>query len=264
MHPVLFEIPFFGGLTIYTYGVLVALGFLAGMLWVGYEAKRVGEDPARATDLVFYVILAAIIGSRIVYVLVSDRQHFFQDPLSFFRIWEGGLVFYGGLIGATAVSIWYTRYHRRSFWVYADIFSPAIALGHAFGRIGCLMAGCCHGRPAPMETWWTLNFPVHAQGFAPPGIPLYPTQPMESLTALTIFLVLFLLRRFQRFRGEMFVYYLALYGCARIVLEQYRGDAVRGHLLGGLLSTSQLISIGLLVAAAGIWCWQRRRGRIRA
>ena len=147
MHPILFEIPLFGGITIYTYGVLTALGFLSGMMWVNYEAKRVGANADRALDLVFYIIVASILGARATYVLVSDSSQFFSDPLSFFRIWEGGLVYYGGFIGALAMTIWYTHRHHMSFLLYADILATALPLGHAIGRLGCIMAGCCFWRP---------------------------------------------------------------------------------------------------------------------
>ncbi|MBI2343038.1 MAG: prolipoprotein diacylglyceryl transferase [Deltaproteobacteria bacterium] len=259
MHPILFTIPLFGGLTIYTYGVLVATAFLVGMFWVDREARRVGENPARATDLVFYIIVAAIVGSRIVYVLVSEREQFFQDPLSFFRIWEGGLVFYGGFLGALLVALWYIQKHHLNFWRTADIFVPGVALGHAIGRVGCLMAGCCHGRPALHNAWWTLTFPPHEHGFAPPGVPLYPTQPLESIAELLIFAILVVVGRRKRFEGEVFATYLFLYAIVRTALETVRGDAVRGFLFGGLLSTSQAISLLLGFAAIGIWVVRRRK-----
>lgn len=259
MHPVLFKIPLFGGLTVYTYGVLVALGFVAGMWWVGREAKRVGVDPARATDLVFYVIVAALVGSRIAYVLISDRSQFFSDPMSFFRIWEGGLVFYGGLLGAVAVGVWYTRRHRLAFFTVADLFAPGIALGHAIGRLGCLMAGCCYGRVAPHVHWWTITFPAHERTFAPPGLPLYPTQPVEAVANLTIFLLLVLSRKRRQFEGQVFVWYLMAYAVVRSVIELYRGDQIRGFLIEGILSTSQAISLAMVGLAVVIWATQRRR-----
>ena len=111
MYPVLFKIPLFGGITIYSYGVMVALAFIAGMIWVSRESRRLGQDPAKAVDLVFYVILSAIVGSRILEIIVSEWDRFLENPLMIFKIWEGGLVFYGGLIAAILVSIWYIRRH---------------------------------------------------------------------------------------------------------------------------------------------------------
>lgn len=259
MHPILFEIPFFGGITIYSYGVLVALGFLAGMFWVRHEAKHLGENPDLAVDLVFYVILAALIGSRVAYVLVSERANFLQDPISIFRIWEGGLVFYGGLLGAIAVTLWFTRRYNKSFLLYADMFVPGVAIGHAIGRLGCLMAGCCYGRPVTHEHWWTITFPTHLHGFAPTGVPLYPTQLMESLAEICIFLLLVLLRRWKSFQGEIFCYYLFVYGTIRSIIEIYRGDVIRGYVIENVISTSQAISLCMFVLAGVIWFVQTRK-----
>ncbi|MBI4367622.1 MAG: prolipoprotein diacylglyceryl transferase [Deltaproteobacteria bacterium] len=262
MHPVLFEIPLFGGLRIYTYGVLVALGFLVGMWYVSREAKRLGQSPAEATDLVFYLIIAAILGSRLMYVIVEEWQAFLDRPWIFFRLWEGGLVFHGGLIAAVAVAVGYTRYKRRSFWTYADLFAPAIALGHGIGRIGCLAAGCCHGRQAAGAHWWTLVFPKTPYGFAPPDVPLYPTQPMESLGAFTLFVILFCLRRRLAGNGRLFAVYLFGYSCLRLLVEPLRGVAARNFILGDLVTTGQIISILLLLAAAAIWIARGRRGHV--
>lgn len=259
MYPVLFELPLFGGLKVYAYGVLVALGFLSGMLWVGREAKRLGEDPVRATDLVFYIIIAAIVGSRIAYVAISDSAQFFRDPLSFFRIWQGGLVFYGGLIGAAVFALWYTHRHRLSFWRMADIFAPGIPLGHFWGRLGCLMAGCCHGRPAPDDLWCAITFPVSEQGFAPAGVPLYPTQLMEAVGTLMVFGILVVLRKKKRFEGQVLALYLLLYAALRSGVEFYRGDAIRGFVFGGMMSTSQAISALLVLIALGIWLTQSKK-----
>ncbi len=259
MHPVLFELPIFGGLRVYTYGVLVALGFLAGMMWVGKEAKRLGEDPARATDLVFYIIIVALLGSRMAYVAISDSEQFFRDPLSFFRIWEGGLVFYGGLITAILFAVWFTHRHQLSFWRMTDVFAPGVSLGHAFGRLGCLMAGCCHGRPAPADLWCAMTFPLQEHGFAPAGVPLYPTQIIESIGNLGIFLALFFLRKRKQFDGQVFALYLLFYAGLRSVVEYYRGDDIRGFVLDHILSTSQAVSVVFVCIALGIWITQSKK-----
>lgn len=260
MHPLLFELPILGGVKIYTYGVLAALGFLVGMWWIHHEARRVGEDSARATDLVFYIIIAAIVGSRIAHVLLADWDHFRAEPLSFFRIWEGGLVFHGGLIGAIGMAIVFVRKHRRSFWIYADIFAPAIAVGHAIGRLGCLAAGCCHGLPVTGRSpWWALIFPPDPHSFAPASIPLYPTQLLESAGEFTIFLGLVLLRYRTRFAGQLFACYLIGYGCLRFFIEPLRSAESRDYLIGQTLSSGQEISLLIVVAAVVIWIVRGRR-----
>lgn len=262
MYPVLFTIPLFGGITIHSYGVMVALGFVAAILWVTYESKRLGQDPARAMDLVFYIILSAIVGSRILHVAIAERERFIDNPLMIFKIWEGGLVFYGGLIAAVAVGIWYVRRHRMPVLLTCDIFAPAISIGHAIGRIGCFLAGCCYGRPVDHPAWYSLTFPVLPKTFAPTGIALYPAQLMEAGGEFLIFLSLVIFRRWKRFDGQIIATYLMLYAILRSFNECFRGDSERGFVVGEWLSTSQFISIILFIAGAALYVkFWRRKGR---
>jgi phosphatidylglycerol:prolipoprotein diacylglycerol transferase len=138
MFPFLFRI---GPLSLHTYGVFVAIGFLAGITLALREARKAGMDPGKILDLFFYIVLAAIVGSRILYVLLNFHQYR-GDPIGIIRIWEGGLVFYGGLILAAGVVIWYVRRNELGLWLVADVLAPSIALGHFFGRLGCFFSGC--------------------------------------------------------------------------------------------------------------------------
>jgi len=261
MYPILLRIPLFGDFTftIYTYGFFVALAFVAGMVWVSYESRRVGENPARAMDLAFYIIVAAIIGSRVLHVLVSERERFLQNPLTIFRIWEGGLVFYGGLIASVIVAVWFMRRHKLSFWIYSDIFSPAIAIGHVLGRIGCLMAGCCYGRVIDHKAWYSIVFPDNPSCFAPIGVPLYPTQIMEAAGELIIFAILFFFRRFKKFDGQIFATYLILYSVLRAFVEYFRGDTSRGFVVEPWISTSTFISILMFLLGVFIYILKMRQ-----
>ena len=263
MHPVLFEIPAFGGIRIYSYGLMVALAFVAWTLWVYYESKRRGQDPGRALDLIFLIIFAAIVGSRLLHILVAEPERFFSNPLVFFRIWEGGLVFYGGLIGAVLVSFWFCRRHRLPALVYSDICAPAIPLGHAIGRLGCFLAGCCYGLPTNGMHWYSLVFPHDPHTFAPPGVPLYPTQLMESAGEASIFLILFVMRYRQKFDGQIIASYLMLYAVLRSTLECFRGDLERGFVIDPWLSTSQFISAIIFVLGLGLYLVGRNRWKRR-
>ncbi|MBI4411695.1 MAG: prolipoprotein diacylglyceryl transferase [Deltaproteobacteria bacterium] len=262
MFPILFEfpkwIPLIGGHALHTYGLMVAVAFLSGMLWVRFEAKRLGIDPQKMMDLFFYVVVSAIVGSRLLYVFASVPR-WWMDPAVFFRIWEGGLVFYGGLIGAVLVSVWYCRRHRFSFLTVADVFTPGIALGHVFGRLGCFAAGCCYGLKAPVGSFWSVVFPYNSAGIAPANVPLYPVQLFESFGELVIFAVLFLFRKKKKFEGEVFVLYLTLYPVLRTILEFFRGDKIRGFIIEGMLSTSQFISMIWFTIALALWTTLRRR-----
>lgn len=256
MFPILFKIPdwfpLLGGRALHIYGLMTAIGFMSGLCWVRYEAKRVDLHPEKLMDLFFAIVLASVIGARLLFVFVSVKE-WWADPLVFFRVWEGGLVFYGGLIGAVLTSVWYINRHRLPFFRVADVFAPGIALGHAFGRIGCFAAGCCYGRPSPLHSFFGVIFPETEYSIAPSGIPLYVTQLMESFGLFFIFIFLFFFRKLKKFNGEVFLLYLILYPFLRIVMETFRGDKIRGVFFGGTVSISQLISLVWIVAALIIW-----------
>jgi phosphatidylglycerol:prolipoprotein diacylglycerol transferase len=173
MHPVLFRI---GPFALHTYGVFVAIAFLASISLALREARRVGESADHILDLCFYILVAAIVGSRILYVVINWPV-FQQDPLEILRIWRGGLVFYGGFIAAVLTAFWYVRKAGLSPWKTTDILAPSLAFGQFIGRIGCFFAGCCYGRPSDLP--WAVTF-TNPESLAPKGIPLHPTQIYSS------------------------------------------------------------------------------------
>lgn len=241
MYPVLIK---YGDFAIYTYGFFIALGFLAGMSVGKTEAKRIGLDPGKIMDFAFYVLIAAIICSRLFYVITAPEK-FLDDPVEIFRIWNGGLVFYGGFIGAVAVGIIYLKKHKMPLWKTADLAAPSVAIGHFFGRIGCFFAGCCHGRECDLP--WAVVF-THPKTLALPGIPLHPTQLYSAFSNLTIFGLLWFFRTRTRFDGQLFWSYVFVYGIARSIIETFRGDD-RGGLLFEMLSVSQTIGLSMSVVA---------------
>ena len=248
MFPLLFEVPIFGGVRIYTYGLMYALGFLIGISYVARLAKKSDVSPETVLDLSFYIILAGVIGARVLYIL-TDWQRFSGHPIDVFKIWEGGLVFYGGLIGAMIASYVYTKKHKISFLKVLDLFMPGASLGHAIGRLGCLAAGCCYGKPAPAWFPFSISFPASSHSLAPVGVPLYPTQIIESLSLFLVFLFLARLYPRRKFDGQVFISYVISYGIIRILVEIFRGDLIRGFLIPNWLSTSQFISIGFIIFA---------------
>lgn len=267
MFPILFKIPLFGlfgrdFFPIHSYGLMVALGFLFGSWFVQWQAKKQGEDPAKALDLVFYILVSSILGSRILFVITAEWDKFLQNPLHLFKIWEGGLVFYGGLIAAVLTSVWYVRKHHLPFWKFFDFFTPAVALGHAIGRQGCFLVGCCFGKPLFAKTWYSVTFSENIGSLAPTGIPLYPTQLMESFGEFLIFLGLAWALKRKKFGGQIFCLYLISYAVLRFFLEFLRGDFDRGFLFDGRLSTSQFIAAILFAFGIGLYllrCCQSRR-----
>lgn len=243
MHPVLFSL---GPFTLYAYGLFLALGFFAGLMVSRREAGLLGENPDTVTDIVFYLIIFGVLGGRLFFIL-TNLQSFIKHPMNVFRVWEGGLVFYGGFIFAALSVFVYTKIKKISLWKYADILAPGLAIGHALGRIGCLMAGCCYGRQCDLP--WAIVFHNH-NSLAPLEIPLHPTQIYEALSNLAIFGALMAFRRKKQVDGQVFWVYVFLYGVMRIVIEFFRGDD-RGDFLFGVVSVSQ--SIGILMILASVF-----------
>ncbi|MFH0810021.1 MAG: prolipoprotein diacylglyceryl transferase [Pseudomonadota bacterium] len=245
MHPTLLRL---GPVAIHTYGVLIALGFLAGIWLAGREARLRGENPEVILDLAFYIIAAAIIGSRLFYVAVNWPE-FSGHPLDVFKIWRGGLVFYGGLLAAAPVALIHVRRHGLGVATMADVLAPSLALGQSFGRLGCFFAGCCYGRTSS-SPWPSVCF-SNPETLAPQNVPLHPTQLYDSALMLVIFGLLMISRRYKRFDGQMALTYLLLFTPERVLLEELRADTYK-TLFGGWLSLTQLISVCLFVAAAAL------------
>lgn len=252
MHPILFEIPriefqdwVIGPIPLRLYGLMIGLGFILGIFLAARQAKKEGINPDRVLDLGVYVLLTAIVGSRALFVL-TDLREFAAKPLEAFALWKGGLVFYGGLLAAVPVGIWYLRKHKLPVWKTADIMAPSIALGQAFGRLGCFSAGCCYG--APSHGWFSVIF-SDQHSLAPLGVPLFPTQLTESFGAFLIFVALMLFRRYKKYDGQLFWLYVLLYAVLRFIVEFFRGDAIRGLYFGNAISTSQIIAISLFILA---------------
>jgi phosphatidylglycerol:prolipoprotein diacylglycerol transferase len=231
MFPVLLKI---GSLSIFTYGFFIAIGFLAGIFLAVKEAKRLGEDHEKIMDLCFYVLIAAILGSRLFYVATSPEM-FMNNPVEILKIWNGGLVFYGGFIAALVTGVVYLKVQNIPVWRTADIMAPSLALAHFFGRIGCFFAGCCYGKYCDLP--WAVTF-NHPDSLAPTGIPLHPTQLYESLSNLIIFSILWFFRKRKKHDGQIFWIYVLLYGVTRSVIETFRAD-FRGEYIFGYLSVSQ-------------------------
>jgi phosphatidylglycerol:prolipoprotein diacylglycerol transferase len=265
MHPRLVTIPFpsfellgwnFGPFALPTYGVLLAIGFLAGLYVAHWQAKRSGLDAARIADMAVYVLIAGLIGAKLMLVAV-DYRYFVSNPRELFSLFQSGGVFYGGLLAGLVVAIYFARKYRLPVWATADVLAPGVAIGQSIGRLGCFAAGCCWGKTANVP--WAVTFTdVNAARTVgtPLDTPLHPSQLYESLATLLIFTVLVWLAPRKKFQGQVVLAYVTLYSIARFFLEYYRGDAGRGYI--GPLSTSQAVAVVLVVLAGVLYARLRK------
>jgi phosphatidylglycerol:prolipoprotein diacylglycerol transferase len=233
-----------GDLTIAWYGVFVALGFLVGFWTASRRARLARISPEQVLDLGPWLIVGSILGARALYVLSYWREEFAKDPLEIIMIHHGGLVYYGGLLGASLAFIIYAKWKRLPLWSLADVLAPSIALGYAFGRIGCLMNGCCYGRECSLP--WAIHFPEGHPTY-PHGV--HPTEIYDSLLSLGLYAFLAWLFRRRHFDGQVFATYLVIYAVLRSLVESFRGDYPVRY-LGGWATPAQLVS--LFILAAGV------------
>lgn len=248
MYPRLLTTPYY---TLHTFGVFLAAAYMTSLWWLVRSGRRKGLDPDELSSLGLWAIAGAFIGAKALMVVRTLPEYLAQPSALFstsFLTSAGD--FYGGFIGGVLASLLFFRRHPSlSFWPLADLCGPAIALGQAIGRIGCLMAGDDYGSPAPDLPWAvTFTDPDAARiGGAPLGVPLHPVQLYETLACLAIFLALVWLARRKTFDGQIIIAYSIVYAAARFLLEFVRGDVDRGFVFGGLLSTSQFIAVAIVI-----------------
>lgn len=236
----------------------MAVAFLAGFWTASRRCVRDGLSPEKILDLGPWLIIGAILGARILYVVTYWKESFADEPFyEVFKVWNGGLVYYGGLIGAALGCILYSALKKISLWKLADALAPSIALGYVFGRMGCFLNGCCYGRACDLP--WAVHYPAD-NPLHPPTTPVHPTQIYDSLLSLVLYLGLAWLYRRKKFDGQIFAAYLMCYAVTRSIVESFRGDYDVAHIHTTLhLTPAQLVSIGIFVAGAVLFAVQFRR-----
>jgi phosphatidylglycerol:prolipoprotein diacylglycerol transferase len=254
MYPRLLEL---GPVTVYTYGVLLAAAYLLGLQLAIVRGRSRHLDQTRVLDLGIYIIISALIGAKLL-LLVVDFRTYVDNPSELLTLARSGGVFYGGLIVAVIVALWYIRRIGLPLWTTCDVFAPGIALGHVVGRLGCFFAGCCYGRPTSVPWAITFTDPFAASNVGTPlNVPLHPTQLYEAgAEALILIVLLATESRGRRYTGRTFWLYMLLYAISRYIIEMYRGDP-RGTIL--MFSTSQFISLILAPLSIGMLVYLRRR-----
>ena len=279
MHPILFEIP---GLNfkVRAFGVMVALGFLLGSWILGRLAARYGHDPKgdpqRYASITSWIVIGVILGARLMYVVVETLQGsqvgqgFLEDPLSIFYVWQGGLVMYGGMLGAIGFGM-FRAWQLGVAPVHAlDLGLVAGFVGQAIGRVGCLLVGDDHGKVVP-EGWSWLPFPITLRvpdplpeeslfGLQNAGLQLWATQPLMSLKALLVAFIGWQMLKHRKYAGQVSLVVLLSYSVLRFGVEMLRGVSVRGLWFGNSISTSQLVSL-VVGTFALVMLWRCRDRR---
>jgi len=275
-------------LPVHSYGLMLAAGFVGAVALAQSEARRQGLDAEKVGDLAFWVLVSALVGSRLYFILVNWGEYFGPGWLEETRFGrfprallplEGGLVFYGGFVAAALAAFVYMRRNGMPFFRYADAVIPSVALGHFLGRLGCFGAGCCWGRPSPAHLPWLVRFGPDslayqalavrpdAAALLEPGrattVPLHPTQLYEAFGELAVFLALVLwLRPRRRFPGQILAAWICAYAVLRTAVEIFRGDVERGVVAG--LGVGQWTSAVIFAAGVAVWIAGKRQAAVMA
>jgi len=255
MHPILLKL---GPLTLYTYGFFLALGFLTTIYLAGREARRQGLSAQKIYDLCFWAIIGALVGSRLLYV-VLEPDYFLAHPLDIFALWKGGLVFHGGLIGALAAAFFCIWRYSLPWRNTLDCLAFGMPVGQALGRVGCFMAGCCYGQPSSLP--WAVSFKGVPGSLCPFPEALHPAQLYEAAILLGVFGIIYGLRTRTRFAGQLTLSYFFLAGWTRFGVEFFRhpGD-YRGPVYWGMpLTQLTALIIALLSGAVLLYAWLAAR-----
>lgn len=249
MKPDLFSI---GPITIHGYGLMIGIGFLAAILIAMKRAKKFGLDKDVVFNMGIICIVGGMLGAKILYI-ITEIKSLMESKDLFFDL-ANGFVVYGGIIGAFLLLYFYSRFKKLDFLDYMDLVAPSVSIGQGFGRIGCLLAGCCYGS----ETSCSIGIVFHDSPFAPNGVALLPTQIISSLGNFAFALILILIARKRKTKGIVISMYLLLYGVGRFIVEFMRNDP-RGS-VGGL-STSQFISLFIVAGGLALLFYSKRKAK---
>lgn len=241
-----------GPFTVYGYGFMIAMGILAAYFTGEYRAKKQNMEYGHIFYLVIWCVLGGFAGAKLLY-WITEWKTIINDPGFLLNTLTDGFVVFGGIIGGIFTAYVYCRVKKIEFLQYFDVMMPSVALAQGFGRIGCLLAGCCYGK----ETHGALSITFQNSDFAPNHVPLIPTQIYSSILDFLHYALLLYILKYKKADGQVAGAYLLLYSVGRFILEFFRGDLERGSV--GVLSTSQFIGIFTAIAGAGLIVWAGRR-----
>lgn len=255
MHPILFESELF---TIYTYGFCIAIGALLGFLYMYWQGKKqFGLTFDQSNNLFIMLVLAGIIGGKL-FLIFEDPTLYLNKPSRLFT--GSGFVFYGSLLLAIPIMIWYFKKIKIPVLGMLDVMAIVTCIVHGFGRLGCFMAGCCYG--IPTDSFLGVIFTDAKCQAEPLNTALHPTQLYEASLIFIIMIALWSFQFRKKFDGQLFLLYLIAYAFGRGVLELFRGDLQRGFVIEGWLSNSQFISLFVIAVAIFFYIRLKRNSNL--
>lgn len=235
---------YWGSVAIPVYTLAVSLIFSGGVFYLLNRAQKFHRNRNTAIDLGLAVMIFGLLGARFMHIAYEEPLYYYGKPIEIFKVWQGGFVFYGGLLAAWLAGVFYLKSKNEPLMVWHDIFAPLVCLGYSLGRLACLASGCCYGKPTDMP--WGMVFPKGVE--APAGVSLHPTQLYASIWEFCLFLLLVFLeprlKKYQWAPGSLFGIWLTLHAVGRLFMEYYRMDSRGATHLG--LSISSLISFALI------------------
>lgn len=246
MHPILFKI---GPLAVYSWGFLLAVAVIVAIWGIGRLFTREGYDKEKVLDMTLIMVIAGLLGGRLLYILLFEWSNFLAHPLMFFAFRSGGLVWYGAFAGGFLAFLVYIRRNGLKFWKVADMFAPYLALGYAIVRVGCFMWGCCYGKVTTSPLGVVFPFVDN--------LTRYPTQLFSSAINLILFILLITFYPKRKFTGQVFLFYLIGYSIYRFIIEFFRFNI---SLYWGL-SMAQYATIGLFIVAVLLYFHRRSQER---
>lgn len=241
-----------GPFTLYGYGLMIAVGIVAAYITAEYRARKMKMDYEQIIYILIWCVIGGFASAKLLF-WITEWKSIVENPRFLLNTLMDGFVVYGGIIGGILAGYLYSRVQKLNFLQYFDLIMPSIALAQGFGRIGCLLAGCCYGK----ETDSVLAITFHDSDFAPNGIPLMPTQIYASILDFLHFGILLWIAKKKKADGQVAASYLIFYSIGRFVLEFFRGDLERGSV--GSFSTSQFIGIFILLAGVGLFAVSSRK-----
>ncbi len=236
------ELIHIGPLTVHTYGFMWVVGIWLAVFRALRVAPRYGIRSDDVLDLAVLMVAVGIVGGRATYVL-TYWSLYSKDLWSIFRVWEGGMSYFGGFGLATLAGIWLVHRRRLPLWSVADLSAPSVALGYAIARIGCFGAGCCYGAPTSLP--WGVQFPDTPS-------PVHPTQLYATVMNLGIFLLLRWRESAPRAPGQLFALFLSLHGLYRFLNEFFRAGAT-SKIIVGMLTYGHLVAFGMTIIGIALY-----------